>query len=64
MVHDNVRQEMRAVLADTLPCPFIDQGAQELLDEAARKTFVSLGLGKPPPNLNAHYELAEDLALS
>ncbi len=45
MVHDNVRQEMRAVLADTIPCPFIDQGAQELLDEA-RKTFVSLGLGK------------------
>ena len=43
-MHDNVRQEMRAVLADTLPCPFIDQGAQELLDEA-RKTFVSLGLG-------------------
>src|SRR3546814_10804400 len=34
-----------AVLADTLPCPFIDQGAQELLDEA-RKTFFSLGLGK------------------
>ena len=44
-MHDNVRQEMRAVLADTLACPFIDQGAQELLDEA-RKTFVSLGLGK------------------
>ena len=45
MVHDTVREEMRAVLADTAACPFIDRGAQALLDEA-RKTFVSLGLGE------------------
>ncbi|MHC8361602.1 DEAD/DEAH box helicase [Pseudomonas sp. LS2P72] len=45
MVHDTVREEMRAVLADPAACPFIDRGAQALLDEA-RKTFVSLGLGE------------------
>jgi ATP-dependent Lhr-like helicase len=45
MVHDTVREEMRAVLADTTPCQFIDRGAHELLDEA-RKTFASLGLGE------------------
>nr|WP_081791085.1 DEAD/DEAH box helicase [Pseudomonas sp. KD5] len=45
MVHDTVREEMRAVLADTTPCQFIDRGAHDLLDEA-RKTFVSLGLGE------------------
>lgn len=45
MVHDTVREEMRAVLADTSPCLFIDRGTQELLDEA-RKIFVSLGLGE------------------
>lgn len=45
MVHDTVREEMRAVLADPAACPFIDHGAQALLDEA-RKTFVSLGLGE------------------
>ncbi|EJN28778.1 Lhr-like helicase [Pseudomonas sp. GM79] len=45
MVHDTVREEMRAVLADTAACPFIDRDAQALLDEA-RKTFVSLGLGE------------------
>lgn len=44
MVHDAVREEMRAVLADTVSCPFIDRGAQALLDEA-RKTFASLRLG-------------------
>ncbi|WP_241192907.1 DEAD/DEAH box helicase [Pseudomonas chlororaphis] len=44
-VHDTVREEMRAVLADPAACPFIDRGAQALLDEA-RKTFVSLGLGE------------------
>lgn len=43
MVHDNVRKEMRAVLADTAPCPFIDRDSQVLLDEA-RKTFNALGL--------------------
>ncbi|VVQ10219.1 ATP-dependent RNA helicase DeaD [Pseudomonas fluorescens] len=45
MVHDKVRQEMRAVLADPIPCPFIDRDAQALLDEA-RKTFNALGLGE------------------
>ena len=44
MVHDVVRKEMRAVLADSAPCPFIDSSAQALLDEA-RKTFSSLRLG-------------------
>ena len=44
MVHDNVREEMRAVLADPAPCPFIDRDAQALLDEG-RKTFNALGLG-------------------
>ncbi|MGC5474226.1 DEAD/DEAH box helicase [Aeromonas veronii] len=44
MVHDVVRKEMRAVLADSAPCPFIDSSAQALLDEA-RKTFSSLLLG-------------------
>lgn len=43
MVHDIVRQEMRAVLAETVPCAFIDGAAQHLLDEG-RKTFASLGL--------------------
>lgn len=45
MVHDNVRREMRAVLTDPAPCPFIDHDAQALLDEA-RKTFNALGLGE------------------
>ncbi|VEF10864.1 DEAD/DEAH box helicase [Pseudomonas fluorescens] len=45
MVHDNVRLEMRTVLADPAPCPFIDRDAQALLDEA-RKSFNALGLGK------------------
>jgi ATP-dependent Lhr-like helicase len=44
MVHDTVRQEMRTVLSETTPCPFIDSGAQELLAEA-RKIFSALGLG-------------------
>lgn len=43
MVHDHVREEMRAVLTETTPCPFIDSKAQELLSEA-RKSFGSLGL--------------------
>jgi ATP-dependent Lhr-like helicase len=45
MVHDAVRAEMRAVLADSSPCPFIDHGANALLDEA-RKTFALLELGE------------------
>lgn len=45
MVHGAVREEMRAVLADTAPCPFIDRGAQALLDEA-RKTFALSGLSE------------------
>lgn len=43
MVHDTVRQEMRAVLTENTPCQFIDSGAQDLLAEA-RKTFTALGL--------------------
>ncbi|MBD8792394.1 DEAD/DEAH box helicase [Pseudomonas syringae] len=43
MVHDRVRQEMRAVLMETQPCPFIDTQAQSLLAEA-RRTFRMLGL--------------------
>lgn len=42
-VHDHVREEMRAVLTEITPCPFIDSKAQELLSEA-RKSFRSLGL--------------------
>ena len=45
MVHDRVRKEMRAVLAELTPCPFIDRDAQALLDEA-RKTFNALALGE------------------
>jgi ATP-dependent Lhr-like helicase len=36
MVHDKVRMEMRAVLADTAPVPFLDASGQRLLDEARR----------------------------
>ncbi|WP_018990863.1 DEAD/DEAH box helicase [Aromatoleum toluclasticum] len=34
MVHDVVRQEMREVLRDKAPVPFLDQGATALLSEA------------------------------
>ncbi|GAB7529596.1 DEAD/DEAH box helicase [Pseudomonas sp. 3A(2025)] len=43
MVHDRVREEMRAVLMETQPCPFLDIPAQNLLAEA-RKAFKALGL--------------------
>lgn len=43
MVHDTVRQEMRAVLTESTPCLFLDSGAQELLAEA-RKVFSALQL--------------------
>ncbi|WP_122316164.1 DEAD/DEAH box helicase [Pseudomonas cichorii] len=43
MVHDRVRQEMRAVLMEVQPCDFIDATAQSLLDEA-RQAFQRLGL--------------------
>lgn len=33
-VHDRVRQEMRAVLAESAPVPFLDAGAASLLEEA------------------------------
>ncbi|RMU38513.1 ATP-dependent helicase [Pseudomonas avellanae] len=42
-IHDRVRQEMRAVLTESSPCPFIDANAQALLEEA-RQTFHRLGL--------------------
>jgi ATP-dependent Lhr-like helicase len=45
MIHDRVRQEMRAVLTEKTPCPFIDRTAQALLDEA-RQTFAALGLAE------------------
>lgn len=44
-VHDRVREEMRAVLMETHPCPFIDTQAQSLLNEA-RQTFKALGLAE------------------
>ena len=43
MIHDRVRQEMRTLLTENSPCPFIDRTAQILLDEA-RQTFSALGL--------------------
>lgn len=43
MIHDTVREEMRALLSENFPCPFIDKTAQALLDEA-RDTFSALGL--------------------
>lgn len=44
LVHDRVRQEMRTVLMETSPCPFLDEPAQTLLQEA-RANFNALGLG-------------------
>lgn len=43
MVHDRVRQEMRAVLASSDRVPFIDEGAQTLLDEG-RNYYQRLAL--------------------
>lgn len=45
MIHDRVRQEMRTLLSETTPCPFIDRTAQSLLDEA-RKLFIALELAQ------------------
>ena len=42
-VHDRVRLEMRNVLMETTPCPFLDKQAQALLQEA-RDTFHALSL--------------------
>lgn len=42
-IHDRVRKEMRAVLTEVTPCPFLDANAQVLLAEA-RQTFHRLGL--------------------
>ncbi|MBV4458413.1 DEAD/DEAH box helicase [Pseudomonas sp. COR58] len=42
-VHDRVRQEMRSVLMETIPCPFLDNQAQKLLEEA-RANFHAMGL--------------------
>lgn len=44
-VHDRVRQEMRAVLAESQPVPFLDGGATALLGEA-REEFKRLGLDR------------------
>lgn len=43
MVHDQVREEMRRVLSEDLPVPFLDQAAAALLTEA-RHNFIRLGL--------------------
>lgn len=43
MVHDRVRQEMRVILSESHPCPFLDATAQRLLAEA-RQCFQTLGL--------------------
>ncbi len=42
-VHDRVRLEMKNVLMETAPCPFLDKQAQALLHEA-RLTFQAMGL--------------------
>jgi ATP-dependent Lhr-like helicase len=42
-VHDRVRAEMRAVLSDASPIPFLDQPASELLAEA-RAAYARLNL--------------------
>lgn len=42
-VDDRVRLEMRNVLMETPPCPFLDKHAQALLEEA-RSNFRALGL--------------------
>ncbi|MBK4998960.1 DEAD/DEAH box helicase [Pseudomonas sp. S31] len=44
-IHDRVRMEMRSVLLETAPCPFLDKQAQSLLQEA-RQSFHALGLGE------------------
>lgn len=46
-VHDRVREEMRAVLTEGQPVPFLDPTAQGLLDEA-RGTFRRLALDRTP----------------
>lgn len=42
-VHDHVRQEMKQLLCEEVPCPFVDAKGQKLLDEA-RRCFRELGL--------------------
>lgn len=42
-VHDHVRQEMRQLLSEEAPCPFVDAVGQNLLGEA-RRCFSELGL--------------------
>jgi ATP-dependent Lhr-like helicase len=42
-VDDGVRQEMRQVLSESLPIPFLDTTANQLLQEA-RATFQRMGL--------------------
>ncbi|MNM33387.1 ATP-dependent RNA helicase DbpA [compost metagenome] len=46
-VHDRVRLEMKNVLMEATPCPFLDKQAQALLHEA-RQAFHALGLGNSP----------------
>lgn len=45
MVHTQVRQQMRRILAGDTPVPYLDEEAQGLLN-GARLTFRTVGLGK------------------
>lgn len=44
-VHSTVRQEMKRVLSESLPVPFLDLKAAELLQEA-RQSFIAAGLDR------------------
>lgn len=45
MVHDRVRQEMKLILSEKNPIPFLDPGAASLLDES-REWFTTVGLNQ------------------
>jgi ATP-dependent Lhr-like helicase len=45
MVHDRVRQEMKLILSEKNPIPFLDPGAASLLDES-REWFTTIGLNQ------------------
>ncbi|POZ49699.1 DEAD/DEAH box helicase [Methylovulum psychrotolerans] len=52
-VDDGVREEMRQILSETLPIPFLDSTANQLLQEA-RATFQSMGLDSLPLLAQTH----------
>jgi len=56
LVDDGVREEMRRILAETDPIPFLDTTATELLKEA-RATFYRMGLDKELILLNGNNAL-------